>query len=207
MAIHQRGKLGVESALRPAHRLGALSARGIRSVLMQLDVRTIQVAELPGRAFGQAGQQPVPKPAGTPAAEPGVDRVPRTVALRQIPPRHTRAQQVPQGGDHQPIVLGRPPAYCAILPCTRFGATQLNFFSRRHNGSGNSKRFSVFIRASPKPIFRHCSRGLKTRPRSKAFPATRLSFGAIHRSTLGGHLDGQSMLQSILVLLPFSGTD
>ncbi len=36
--INQRGELGVESAFGSSHRLGALAAGGIGSVLMQLDV-------------------------------------------------------------------------------------------------------------------------------------------------------------------------
>ena len=69
VAIHQRGELGVEPALGPAHRLRALSARRIRSVLMQLDVRAIQMVQLTGRSFCQAGQDQVPQSLRTSATE------------------------------------------------------------------------------------------------------------------------------------------
>lgn len=49
-----------------------------------------------------------PRAMARPAPEAGVGRTPRTEAVRQIPPRHPRAQNVKDRSDHDAIVPRRP---------------------------------------------------------------------------------------------------
>ena len=60
MPVDHGRKLGVESPFRPPDGLRELTTRGIGSVLMQFDMRTVQVPQRPFRAPRQSCQQPAP---------------------------------------------------------------------------------------------------------------------------------------------------
>jgi hypothetical protein len=66
-------QFGVEASLAAPDRLAQLAARRIGAVLVQLDVRAIQVPELAGGFLRQLRQQPGEEPASAPAAEAGID--------------------------------------------------------------------------------------------------------------------------------------
>jgi hypothetical protein len=60
MLVDNGRELGVESTLRPSDGLRELTTRWIGSVLMQFDMRTVQVPQRPFRAPRQSRQQPAP---------------------------------------------------------------------------------------------------------------------------------------------------
>jgi hypothetical protein len=137
MLINQRRKLGVETALGPSHRLRLLAASGIGTVLVELDVRAIQVTQSAAGSPAQNLEQPRKEAGGAPPPEAGVDRTPRPETLWQVSPWHPRSQDKPDSGENQPILFRRASPHCEYLKPAGFGPTQLNFFSRLHNGSGN----------------------------------------------------------------------
>ncbi len=120
--IDNRRELGVQPTFGPAHRLRSLAAPRIGSVLMQFDVRAVQVPQFAFSACGQDREHPSEQPAVTPAAVTRIDRTPRSVTRRQIPPRHARAQDKKHGTEHHPVIFGRPTTarHCAITPSPRF---------------------------------------------------------------------------------------
>ena len=61
MLVRDGGELGVQSAFGPPDGLRQLAARRIGPVLMQLDVRTVQVTQHPFCTPGQASQQAAPQ--------------------------------------------------------------------------------------------------------------------------------------------------
>ena len=142
-AVNDRRQFGVDATFRAPNCLLGLPAAGIRAVLVQLDMRTIDIAQLPLRALREDRQHAREQPRGTPAAEARVDRVPRTKVGRQVPPRNPGAQNIEHGGDHKLIVFGRP---TPARPAAAFGAFTVNFFSRRHNGFGSLQRSINFMR-------------------------------------------------------------
>lgn len=77
--IRDGGELGIQAAFGPPDRLRQLAARRIGSVLMQLDVRAIQVPQPAFGAPSQSGQQTVPQATRRPASPARVDRTPRAV--------------------------------------------------------------------------------------------------------------------------------
>ena len=145
MLVRDGGELGVQSAFGPTDGLRQLAARGIGPVLMQLDVRAIQVPQPTFGAPGQSRQQTVPQTTRCPAPPARVDRTPRAVLCRHISPRTTGAQHIPNRRHHDPIINRRPTPNCAIMPSPRISPTQLNFFSRFHSGCANSNRLGYII--------------------------------------------------------------
>ena len=107
-AVNCRRELGVEATLGAADRLLLLAATGIAPVLVQLDVRAVEVTQLPAGTPGDEPHQPGKEAGLTPAPEAGVNRVPRAKALRQVAPRDPGAQHEEHPRDHEPVVLRRP---------------------------------------------------------------------------------------------------
>jgi len=105
--VDQGGKLAVEDAFRAAHRLGGLAARGIGAMLVQLDVRIVQVAEAAGGFAGQLGQQTTEQSLTAPSPESPIHSGPLAEALRQVSPGATRPQREEYAAEHQAVVLPR----------------------------------------------------------------------------------------------------
>ena len=145
MLVRDGGELGVQSAFGPPDRLRQLAARGIGPVLMQLDVRAVQMPQPALGAPGQSRQQTMPQATRRPASPARVDRAPRAVGCRHISPRTTGAQHIPNRRHHDPVIQRRPAPHCAIMPSPGFAPTQVNFFSRFHSGSANSNRLGYII--------------------------------------------------------------
>ena len=126
--IDQCGELGVESTLGPSHRLGALAPCGIGSVLMQLDVRAIQVTQLATGPFSQRPRRQLnrlqrhtrmflrePSQCGRKIIQPQRAVMPQTKSSR-LPPDFIR--QLPRSfqqrlrADQQPVAFGRQFGAC-----------------------------------------------------------------------------------------------
>jgi hypothetical protein len=96
--------------------LGMAVTAGARRVLMGPTDRGIDVdlpRDQPGRVRPdlQSGQQFAPGAIPLPAAEESVDRLPRSVLLRQIPPRSPRPHPPPNPIDQSPPTQRRPPQH------------------------------------------------------------------------------------------------
>jgi len=104
-SIDDCGQFGVQPTFGAAHRLGRLPAAGIGAMLMELDMRAIQVPQLPLCATGEQGQQLRPQPARTPAPPARVNRTPRSEQRRHVAPRAACAQHIPNRCNHEPVVL------------------------------------------------------------------------------------------------------
>lgn len=129
--IDEGRQFSVQSTLGVPHRLGRLSSPGIGSMLMQLDVRAIQMPQLALRVLGQDPEPLGEKAAGTPAPIARIDRGPRSVALRQISPSDARSQPQKNPSEHQTLVLGRPTTRApgwANLPSPLFSARIRSIF-------------------------------------------------------------------------------
>lgn len=138
--IDDRRQLGVQPALGPADGLRCLPASRIGSVLVQLDVRAVHMAQGALGTLGQAFEQSAPQAARTPASPAGVNRTPRAIAAGCVTPRAARAQHIPDRRYDNAVVLGRSPA--PQPPPARFGPRTVNFFSRLHSDSARVYRSS-----------------------------------------------------------------
>jgi len=120
--IHDRRQFGVQSTFGPAHRLGRLSSRRIGPVLMQLDVRAVQVTQFTLRVDREQCEHLGKQPGVAPSSITSVNRTPRAKAGRQIPPRHAGSQHIKDGAEHKAVILGRPTpgSHCANLPNPTF---------------------------------------------------------------------------------------
>ena len=76
-------KLSIDSTLSSTDRLSSLTAAWIRAVLMQLDVRAIDMPQLTCGSLCDNREHPGEEPLSTPATKPRVDRVPRAKLLRR----------------------------------------------------------------------------------------------------------------------------
>jgi len=142
-SLNDRCKLRIDSTLCATNRLGRLATAGVRTVLMQLDVRAIYMPQLACGSCSDNCKHPGEEPLSTPATKPRIDRVPRAKLLWQVAPRDTRSQDIEYRGAHKPIILRRPPAQ---RPPAGFVTRAVNFFSLRHNGSGSCLRRIRFMR-------------------------------------------------------------
>jgi hypothetical protein len=79
-------QLGVDPSFGSTGRLCGLSAAGIRSILVQLDGRTVEIAQFSFRAPRDGCEHANEQSRRTPALEARIDRIPRTKTPRQIPP-------------------------------------------------------------------------------------------------------------------------
>ncbi len=148
VTFHNRRQFGVNAALGASDCLRGLPAARIGAGLMQLDMRAVDVAQLAFRVSRHQCEDAREESGGTPAAETRVDRTPRTKPRRQIAPRDPGAQDEEHRRDHEPVIFRWPATapHCANLPEPRFAARPVNFFSRRHTGSGISARSIAFMR-------------------------------------------------------------
>ena len=142
-SLNDRGKLGIDSTLSATDRLGSLTAARVRTVLMQFDVRAIDMPQLTGCSRCDQREHPGEEPHSAPATKPRVDRAPRAKMLWQVAPRDARSQDVEHRAEHKPIIFRRSPTQ---RPPAGFTTRTVNFFSRRHNGSGSSLRRINFMR-------------------------------------------------------------
>lgn len=143
-AIHDGCELGVDTALGAPDGLGGLPTAGIRAVLMQLDMRAVEVPQFALCARGDQGQHASKQSRRAPASEASVNRTPRTEAVWQVSPWNPCAQNVEDRGDHDPVVFRRP---APARPPAGFWPRTVNFFSPSHTGSGSSHRSMSFMRA------------------------------------------------------------
>ena len=137
-------QLRIDATFGATDRLRGLSAARIRAVLMQLDMRAVEVPQLALGGRRHESEKPTEKTGCAPAPEPRIDRTPRTKVRRQVTPGNTGAQNIEHRADHEPVVLGRSPS--ARAPAG-FRPRTVNFFSRSHKGSGSSQRRIRFMRA------------------------------------------------------------
>jgi hypothetical protein len=136
-AVYQRGELGVKSSLGTPNGLKKLASGGICSVLVQLDVRGIQVPELSFGARFQPAKYGVPKAEVIPATPSGVDSFPGAENLRQVSPRAAGASPEDHRLDHTPMTPRR-----TTTRRYRYRARMafLNFFNRSQSESRRKKR-------------------------------------------------------------------
>ncbi len=149
MPFDHGGEFCVKPSLGSPDRMPCLSARRVRPVLMQFDMGTIKMTQLSGRLSGEQREQACPKPAFAPTTPASVNRIPRTKCCRHVTPRTSRAQHIPNGSNHQPIIFGWPAPNPANRTPPLFAPAQVNFFSRSHSGSGNSMRLVNLMRSPP----------------------------------------------------------
>ena len=151
--IHQGGKLGVKSALRPADRLGGLPTHGVGPVLMQLNVRAVEVAKAADRFAGQLGHQPAEQPFAAPSPKPAIYRLPVAKAPRQIAPRTSRPQDKDNPAQCQTLIPGRPPSltHCANLPSALFLARIRSIFLAAPSAARISTNDLVIARGNRPP--------------------------------------------------------
>jgi hypothetical protein len=108
--IDQSSQLGVTPALGASNSLILLAASGVGRILVNFDVRGVEMAQSPGCTFGQQIQNGGPQSGLTPTSPPGIDRTPFRKVLRQVTPRTTRSQHVNHRFKHQPMIFGRATA-------------------------------------------------------------------------------------------------
>ena len=142
--VHNGCQLRIDSAFGPTDGLRALPAAWIRAMLVQLDVRTVEVTQFALRSARKAREHPAKQPDRTPATETRIDRTPRSKVRRHVAPWHSGAQNVKHRRYHEPVVFARS---TSAAPPAGFGPRTVNFFSPSHNGSGSSQRWTGFMRA------------------------------------------------------------
>ena len=109
-SLNDRGKLRIDSTFSATDRLGSLAATRVCTVLMQFDVRAVDMPQLTCGSSCDYRKHPGEEPLGTPATKPRVDRTPRAKLLWQVTPRDTRSQDIKYRGEDKPIIFWRPPA-------------------------------------------------------------------------------------------------
>ena len=135
--INQRGKLGVEATLGTTHGLRTLASRGIGSILVQFNVRGIQVSEFSLRAGLQPAQHGVPNAEAIPPTPPGVNALPRAEDLRQVSPGTAGASPEDHRLDHVAMTARRTATRRYRY---RPGMTFPNFFNRSQSESRRKNR-------------------------------------------------------------------
>jgi len=123
--VHHGCELGVEAALGAPHGLIRLPTDRVRGVSVHLDVGAIDAPDLSDRPTGDGIEQPRPEARCAPSPESGINRTPRTKAGWQITPRDSGSQDVPNAGDHEPIVLRRPAATVTTVPICQARVSRL----------------------------------------------------------------------------------
>lgn len=131
-AIHKRGELCVEAGLGATDGLRALASSGIRTGLMQLDVRGIQKAKLTLSAGFKVSKHHLPKPHTTPSRPAGIDTLRRTEDLGQITPGAPGAGSEDEPLDHAAMAPRRTTTR-RYRYRSRRGV--IDFFSRSQSGS------------------------------------------------------------------------
>ena len=143
--IDRSGQFAVQSSFGFTYGLGGLAATRVGSVLMHFDVRAIDESQRATRLASKPTQDLGPQPNCDPPTPSRVDRIPRPVSLRQIPPRRSGTHDPADRRDHQLVIFARPTAQ--ILACTapEYRRSYINFFSRFHSGPFNHRRLEQNI--------------------------------------------------------------
>ena len=105
--IHQGGELGIEPSLGATNGLQTLASGGVGGVLVQLDIRGVQMPELTFGGRSQPIENRLPKPAVIPPTPPGVNALPGTEDLGQIAPGAADAHSVDHRLHHAPMAPRR----------------------------------------------------------------------------------------------------
>ena len=142
--IDQRRQLTVHAALGAAKRLKTLASGRVRCVLVNPDLRGVQVPEFPhGRVTHQL-RHPLPEAADVPSTPAGIDAPPRTEDSRQVAPATTDAQAV----DHR--LLNHHPVITRRTTTRRYryrkSVRAVSDFSRSQSDSDKAKRAGVDIK-------------------------------------------------------------
>lgn len=94
---------------------------GIGPILMEFDVRTIQVPQLDFGALSQHGQHPGKQARGAPAPVVSVELRPRFIALGEIAPQQAGGQDEDASTEQKRVAFGwgPPSRHCTIMtaPC------------------------------------------------------------------------------------------
>jgi len=143
LTVHDCRQLRVDPPFRATDSLCGLAAARIRSVLVQLDMRAVNVTKLAFCGRRHEREHPSKKTRGAPTPKPCIHRSPWAEVRRQVTPRNTGAQDVENGADHKPIVLRRSSSQAAPAG---FRPRTVNFFNPSHRGSGSSQRRTRFMR-------------------------------------------------------------
>lgn len=108
--IDYRGELGVETTLGSAHRLSRLSTPRIGTMLMEFDMRAVEVSQradgLAAKLRQDAGEQTL----AAPQPEPAVDGLPLAVTLGEVAPRTARAKHEKNPTEDQSVIFSRSSA-------------------------------------------------------------------------------------------------
>lgn len=162
--IHDGRQFGVQPAFGPSHRLGQLATCGVGSMLMQFDVRAVQMPQHTAPTPAQHAEHPGEQAACAPTPEPGVDCSPGPKVRRHIAPGQPCAQDVDDATEHQSVILGRTTTHCAIRPTASSCPAQVNFLSRRQSGSARSIRLGRSMRSHLIAPSLLCSDGFENTP-------------------------------------------
>lgn len=108
--IDDCGELCIEPTFGSAHRLGCLSTPRIGAMLMELDVRTVEVSQgsdcVAAKLNEDAGEQAL----AAPQPEPAVDGLPLAVSFGKISPRTAGTQHEKNAAKNQAVILSRSSA-------------------------------------------------------------------------------------------------
>lgn len=150
LGIDQSGELGVEPTFGAADGMSALSARRIRSILMDLDVSCVERAEVSLRVRGQCIEDSRPDSRVIPSAPSGIDRSPRAEVAGEIALGTADSNSVDHGLHHQTVVFWRASSTRALSRYRyRNFRRVVNFLSRSKSGSVNVRRGGASILRAP----------------------------------------------------------
>jgi len=103
--IDDRSQFRVRTTFGFTDRLHSSSTRGIGGVLVNLDVATVDAAQLAARAGDQLLMHLGPELCLAPSTEARIDRTPRTELLWQVTPRQTRSKYIKDSAHHDAVVF------------------------------------------------------------------------------------------------------
>jgi hypothetical protein len=121
--IDDSGELRIESSFGTTNCLSGGPSRCIRPVLVQLNVRAIQMAKFADGTDAKFGQNVSKEADATPPTIARINRAPRPVTARKVAPRNASPQHVEHAAKHRSVILRRPAAprrRCAIRPSASF---------------------------------------------------------------------------------------
>jgi hypothetical protein len=106
-AIDYGGELRVESTFGSAHRLSRLSTRWVGAMLMEFDVRAVEVAQRSDRLAAKLSKDAGEHALAAPPPEPAVNSLPLAVCFGKVSPRTAGAQHEKNAAEHQSIIFPR----------------------------------------------------------------------------------------------------
>ena len=106
-SIDHRGELCIESTLGPAHRLGGLATPRIGAMLVELDVRAVEVSQRADGLAAKLSKNASEQALAAPQPEPAVDGLPFAVSFGEISPRTAGAQHEKNTAENQTVILSR----------------------------------------------------------------------------------------------------